>query len=47
MKSLRYNFNFIDVIKEERLVTKMVKVNREKPHTGGHDDDPGLKKTGM
>ncbi|RNA30529.1 Sodium-driven chloride bicarbonate [Brachionus plicatilis] len=32
--------------KEERLILRMIKVKKDKPHFGGHEDDPCLKRTG-
>lgn len=32
--------------REERLILKMIKVKKDKPHTGGHANDPGLVRTG-
>lgn len=32
--------------KEERLILRVIKVKKDRPHQGGHDDDPCLKRTG-
>jgi hypothetical protein len=39
------NFFFTN-LKQERLLLRKIKVKKDKPHIGGHEDDPCLKLTG-
>ena len=39
------NFFFTN-LKQERLLLRKIKVKKDKPHIGGHEDDPCLKFTG-